>query len=93
MIYIMNIIMANDHLLPCLIKQLTAYIIILIALTTTIIITVSKGVDQIWAIFKVTRQIQEAKITIRKWIKFRDKSENLFNANTIRKTINKRSRY
>ena len=38
---------------------------------------VSEGVGQIPERFRVTRQIQEAKTNIRKWIKFRDKSEIL----------------
>ena len=46
-------------------------------LTKIITFMLRKGVGRIWARLKVTRKIQEAKMTIGKWIKFRDKSENL----------------
>ena len=39
------------------------------------VFVLGKGLGTIWEIIKVTRRIQEAKIIILKWIKFRDNSD------------------
>ena len=91
MIYIMNLIMAKAHLLTCLITTLMIDIILLIYVTTIIIIMLSKRVGQIWERFKVTRQIQEAKMTIWKWIKLSYKCNKPHGSNTRSKTSNKKS--
>ena len=70
----MNLIMANDHLLPRILTTLTTDTILLTALTPIIIFIISKGVGRVWERFRVKRQIQEAKMMIWKWIKFRYKS-------------------
>ena len=43
--------------------------------------------------FKVPRRIIEAKMTIWRWIKFKDKSEKPYKTKTRQNIINKRSRY
>ena len=59
MIYTMNLIIANAHIITCLITTLTTEIIILFALTIITIIMLGKGVERIREILKVIRQMQE----------------------------------
>ena len=53
----------------------------------------SQGVGHIWEIFKATRKIQEANVTIWRYIKFRDKYDKPPKSKTRIYTSNKRSRY
>ena len=69
----MNLIMTSTHIITCRITTITTEIILLVALTTIIVLMVSEGVVWIWEIFKEKKQMQEAKMKICKWIKFRDK--------------------
>ena len=46
---------------------------------------ISEGVGQIWARFKVIRRIQETKMNIWKWIKFRENITSL-----LTKTLEKK---
>ena len=89
----MNLIMANDQILPCLTITFTTDAILLFALIKTIIIMLNEEVGTIREIFNVTRLIQEAKMTIRKWIKSRENSEMSFKEKTIINTINNRTSY
>ena len=75
----MDIIIDYAHLLPNISTILITDIIILIALTTIIVLMLINGLGWTQARFKVTRLIQEAKMDIWEWLKFRDKSDKTFN--------------
>ena len=58
-----------------------------------IIFMLIEGVGHIWERFRVKIQIQEAKMTIWKWIKCREKYAKPFNTNMKINKINNRIRY
>ena len=89
----MNLIMANYHLLPYLLTLITEGIILLIALTTTKLFMIINRFGRIWVIFRVTRQIQEKKMTIWTLITFREKSDKPPKENTKISATKKRRSY
>ena len=83
MICIKNFIMANTHLRKFLITRIATVIVLLVDLTTLVYFMPSDGVGQIWSRIKLIQQTQEAKMTILKLIRFRDKSVKTHKPNNI----------